>query len=47
MVAETELQGGRSMSKLPESCSPINARVEFEATLLEAEATLLHTLSCD
>lgn len=32
------------MSKIPESCSPVNAQVEFEAALLEAEATLLRTI---
>jgi len=32
------------MSKIPQSCSPVNARREFEAVLLEAEATLRRTI---
>jgi transposase-like protein len=32
------------MSKIPESCPPVNARHEFEALLLEAEATLRRTI---
>jgi transposase-like protein len=39
-VAETKLQGGRSMSKIPQSCPPVNAQSEFEALLLDAENTL-------
>jgi transposase-like protein len=44
MVDETELQGGRSMSKIPESCVPVNARRQFEAAVLEAEASLRRTM---
>ena len=32
------------MFKIPESCSPVNARLQLEATLLEAEATLQRTI---
>ena len=43
-LRKTKLQGGRSMSRIPQSCSPVNARREFEAVLLEAEATLRRTI---
>ena len=32
------------MSKIPQSCSPVNARREFEVLLLEAETTLRRTI---
>jgi hypothetical protein len=32
------------MPKIPESCAPVNARPQFEAALLEAEATLQWTM---
>ncbi len=43
-LRKTKLQGGRYMSKIPQSCSPVNARREFEVLLLEAEATLRRTI---
>lgn len=43
-VADTKLQGGRSMTKIPESCSPVNARAQFDSAVREAEATLQQTL---
>jgi hypothetical protein len=33
------------MSKIPESCSPVNARSQFESALLEAETVKSRT-SC-
>jgi transposase-like protein len=33
------------MDKIPESCSPVNARQQLEATLLAAEATLQYTIA--
>lgn len=33
------------MTKIPESCSPVNARTQFECALLETEATLRHTVA--
>ena len=32
------------MFKIPESCSPVNARAQLEAAVLEAEATLQQTM---
>ncbi len=32
------------MAKIPENCAPVNARLQFEAVLLEAEATLQQTM---
>jgi hypothetical protein len=32
------------MAKIPENCAPVNARVQFEAALLEAEASLHQTM---
>ena len=32
------------MTKIPENCAPVNARVQFEAALLEAEASLHQTM---
>lgn len=32
------------MSKIPENCAPVNAPLQFEAVLLEAEATLQRTM---
>jgi len=32
------------MFKIPESCSPVNARAQLEAGVLEAEATLQRTM---
>lgn len=43
-VAKTELQGGRSMAKVPESCSPVNARHQLEAGVVEAEAVLRQSI---
>ena len=37
-------RGGRSIDKIPESCAPVNARHQFEAAVLEAEATLQRTI---
>jgi transposase-like protein len=33
------------MSKIPESCSPVNARSQFESALLEAETSLRHNMA--
>ena len=33
------------MDKIPEGCSPVNARQQLEATLLAAEATLQYTIA--
>ena len=33
------------MTKIPESCCPVNARPQFESSLLEAEASLRHNIA--
>ena len=33
------------MTKIPESCSPVNGRTRFESALLKAEASLRHTVA--
>jgi hypothetical protein len=33
------------MMRIPESCCPVNARPQFESSLLEAEASLRHNIA--
>jgi putative transposase len=43
-LSKNQKQGGRSMTSIPESCAPVNARALFEAAIDEAVETLCQSI---